>query len=74
VRASARLRLGLRAALRRRRSLRAAIARHQLGELGAEPYDGATEGEALFRGYWSALQRLRRRWPGLDLEDERGRP
>ncbi len=84
MRPSTRLRLGLRAALRRRygyaalrvlrRSLGHAIASHERLTFGAAPYDGATEGEAIFRGYWVALQRLRRRWPALDLEDVRSQP
>jgi hypothetical protein len=81
---STRLKVGLRTALRRRygyaalrvlrRSLLAAIETHRRGQFGPVPYDGATQGEAIYRGYWQGLQRLRRRWPDLDLTDERARP
>ena len=84
MRPSARLKVGLRAALRRRygyaalrvlrRALVAAVEAHSARLVGPQAYDGATEGDRLFRLYWEALQRLRRRWPGLDLDDERSRP
>jgi hypothetical protein len=57
-----------------RRALVVAVEHHERRTLGAAPYDGATEGEAIYRGYWTALGRLRKRWPALDLEDERARP
>jgi hypothetical protein len=74
---------GLRRALRRRygyaalRTLRRAVARglarHWLLTYGDRPYAGAGELERLATAYGRALQRLRRRWPDLDLSDDRSR-
>jgi hypothetical protein len=82
VRPSTRLKIGLKTALRRRygyaalralrRALVAAVESHKAKELGAAPYDGS-EGEVIYRLYWQALQRLRKRWPDLDLEDDRAK-
>jgi len=78
------LKLGLRRALARRygyaalrtirRALARALARHEALTFGPRSYDGRGELDAIASAYWRALQRLRRRWPGLDLEDERARP
>ncbi len=74
---------GLRRALRRRygyaalRTLRRALvrarARHELLTFGPRPYDGQSEREAIATAYWRALRRLAKRWPALDLEDDRAR-
>jgi hypothetical protein len=75
-----RIKVALKAALRRRygyaalRILRRGAAKAILDNLersiGANPYVSQDVGAA----YWSALQRLRKRFGGLDLSDERARP
>jgi hypothetical protein len=82
ISALARIKLALRAALRRRYSYAAlrvlrrgayrAIVDDLERSLGAAPYVSQTAD--LSAAYWRALQRLRKRWPGLDLLDERSRP
>jgi hypothetical protein len=84
LRPSTYLRAGLRRALGRRygyaalrtirRALAGALARHERLTFGAAPYEGAGELDAIAVAYWRALLRLRRRWPDLNLEDERARP
>jgi hypothetical protein len=84
VRPSLHIRSGLRRALRRRYgfaalrtlrgALRRAIARHEALTLGPRPYVGSGELEAIRVAYVRALARLRRRWPNLDLSDERSEP
>lgn len=79
---SARIKVALRAALRRRyayaalRVLRRGAARAVVDnlerELGQRAY--TSQADAILTAYWRALQRLRRRWPALDLTDERSRP
>lgn len=77
-----RIKLGLKVALRRRysyaalRVLRRAAARALADDLhhsiGEDPY--TSKARELADTYWRALQRLRRRWPFLDLLDERSLP
>lgn len=78
VRSGLRRALGRRygyAALRTLRlALRRALAKHWALTYGAAPYAGAGELEAIRLAYWGGLQRLRRRWPALDLADERAEP
>ncbi len=84
MRPSTYLRGGLRRALARRygyaalrtlrRAVAAALSRHERLTFGAAPYDGAGELDAVAAAYWRALLRLRRRWPDLDLDDERAKP
>ncbi len=84
MRPSLHIRSGLRRALRRRYAyaalrtlrgaLRRAIARHEALTIGARPYAGAGELEAIRVAYGRALSRLRQRWPNLDLSDERSAP
>lgn len=81
-RPTTRIKIGLRAALRRRysyaalrvlrRAAWAAIADHNRRSIAVAEY--ASELDELVTLYWRALQRLRKRWPGLDLADERGQP
>lgn len=77
----ARIKLGLRVALRRRygyaalRVLRRSAARAIVDDfarsIGPESY--VYQGDEIRSAYWQALQRLRRRWPRLDLDDPRSR-
>lgn len=77
-----RLKVGLRAARRRRKgyavlrrmrsALGAALALHLERTLGGAPY--ASQFEALYNAYRAELLRLRRRFPRLDLGDERALP
>ena len=81
MKAATRIRIGLRTALRRRygyaalRHLRRVVARallqHADRQLGPGPYNGQVEREAIYRGYWVALRKLRARWPTLDITDPR---
>ena len=78
----ARIKLGTRAALRRkygyaalrvlRRSLRVAVAAHRAAQVSARSY--STGRAELADAYSAALKRLRKRWPRLDLSDERAKP
>ena len=84
MRPSLHIRSGLRRALRRRYgfaalrtlrgALRRAMKRHEALTLGPRPYAGAGELEAIRGAYGWALAQLRRRWPNLDLGDERSEP
>ncbi len=77
------VRTGLRRALRRRygyaalrtlrRSVARGLARHWSLTFGDRPYAGAGELDRIARAYGQALKRLRARWPGLNLEDDRAR-
>jgi len=55
-----------------RRSLRAAVAAHRAGQVGARSY--STGRAELADAYSVALKRLRKRWPRLDLSDDRAKP
>jgi hypothetical protein len=57
-----------------RRALVRALARHQAATFGPAPYAGSGVLDDVGAAYWRGLQRLRRRWPDLDLEDDRARP
>lgn len=82
ARPSTRLRLAIRAARRRRygyaalrvvrRGLAAAMAGHLERSVGLASY--ASQLHTIETLYWRALRELRRRFPSLDLADERARP
>jgi hypothetical protein len=84
MRPSTRIRFALRAALNRRfgyaalrlvrRGVGAAIADHFERSVGARPYAGAGEMDAIAAEYYAAIRRLFKRWPNLSLLDERARP
>jgi hypothetical protein len=85
ARPSTRLKVVLRAALRRRygyaalRKLRLGLARaveehHRRTYEDPRPYDGQAEEDRIYLLYWRGLQRLRQRWPDLNLEDPRADP
>lgn len=84
MRPSTRIRFALRAALRRRygyaalRVLRRGVARavvdHFERSVGARPYAGSGEARAIGAEYQRALHQVLRRWPALDLSDERAQP
>ncbi len=84
MRPTGHIKAGLRRALRRRYAysalrtlrlaLKRAIARHEALTLGTRPYAGAGELEAVRHAFGAALTRLRKRWPDLDLADERSQP
>lgn len=84
MKAATRIRLALRAALRRRygyaalrvlrRALGRALEQHDRLTVGPARYDGQAEFQALYDSYRRALERIRRRWPQLDLGDERALP
>lgn len=79
---STRMRRGIRKAFNRRygyaalRTLRIAMVRAVEDDLGRcvgdRPY--VSEADRLRVLYWSALTRLRKRWPNVDLEDVRAEP
>jgi hypothetical protein len=83
MRPSTHVRAGIKRALRRRyayaalrtlrQALAKAIARHEALTFGAAPYAGYGELQAIAGAYWAGLLRLRRRWPALDLTDERAK-
>jgi hypothetical protein len=56
-----------------RKALARALARHWTLTFGERPYAGSGELERVGTAYARALAAVRRRWPGLDLEDPRGR-
>jgi hypothetical protein len=82
MRPAARVKFGLKVALRRRygyaalrvlrRALAAALEQHHWRSIGPAKY--VSELQAIDAAYWGGLKRLRKRWPDLDLEDERSRP
>lgn len=84
MRPSTRIKFALRAALRRRygyaalrvlrRAVGRAVADHVERSIGARPYAGSGEPEAIAAWYRRGLRRLLDRWPALDLTDERSRP
>lgn len=85
IKPSTYIRLAVRAALRRRygyaalRVLRRGVRRAVRAHAGrtfdvGHSYDGQSESERLLHGAWYGLQRLRRAWPDLDLEDPRADP
>lgn len=57
-----------------RKALRAAWADHKRREVGADPYDGEKEREAILRQWFAARRRLASRWPTLSWSDERAQP
>lgn len=75
LRPRTRIRLALRAALRRRygyaalrvlrRGLAGAVALHFARSVGAAPYAGSGELDAIRADYARALRQLRKRWPRL---------
>lgn len=81
---STRLKKGIARALQRRygyaalRTLRlaagAAVEDHLTRSRGEGVYDGVTEVAEIYRLYWQGLQRLRRQFPTIDLEDVRAEP
>ncbi len=84
TRPATRIRIGVRAALRRRygyaalrwfrRAVATAAGAHLASSIGARPYDGEAEWQAIRDAYHAGVLRLRRRWPALDLDDPRARP
>jgi hypothetical protein len=82
LRPSTYVRFALRAARRRRygyaalRVLRRGVARaaaaHLEASVGPRPY--ASDGDAIYAAYRRALAELIRRFPSLDVADERSRP
>jgi len=77
LRPRTRVRIALRAALRRRygyaalrvlrRGLASAIALHFERSVGAAPYAGRGELDAIRAAYARAIRRLRKRWPRIDV-------